>query len=144
MATPQSYQDHARYVPGFHFLLSGIFLVNFIYRVYMLVRYPAIATLVPAMTAFGLILVFSYMRAFPLRVQDRVIRLEERLRLQRLLPEGPRGRIDEFTTGQLVALRFASDAELPALAQRVLDEKLTRKSDIKALIQNWRADELRA
>jgi hypothetical protein len=77
-------------------------------------------------------------------VQDRVIRLEEQLRMQRLLPDGLKSRIGEFTTPQLVALRFASDAELPALARRVLDEKLTRKRDIKALIQTWRPDELRA
>ncbi len=144
MATPQSYQNHVRYVSGYHFVLSGIFLLNFIYRLYMLVRYPALATLVPAMTAYGLILVFWYMRTFPLRVQDRVIRLEEQLRMQRLLPDGLKARIGQYTTAQLVALRFASDAELPALAQRVLDEKLTRKRDIKALIQDWRPDELRA
>jgi hypothetical protein len=144
VAQPQSFQRHSRYVPGYHYALSGIFLINLIYRVMMLLRYPAVATAVPALTAFGLALALWYMRVFPLRVQDRVIRLEEQLRMQRLLPADLQARIHEFSPGQLVALRFASDAEIPALARRVLDEKLVRKHEIKALIQTWRPDELRA
>jgi hypothetical protein len=144
VSQPQSFQRHSRYVPGYHYVLSGIFLVNLVYQVIMVIRYPAVATAVPALTAFGLVLAFWYMRAFPVRVQDRVIRLEEQLRMQRLLPDDLKPRIGEFTHGQLIALRFASDAELPALAKRVLDEKITLKRDIKALIKTWRPDELRA
>jgi hypothetical protein len=144
VSQPQSFQRHSRYVPGYHYVLSGIFLVNLVYRIVMAIRYPAVATAVPALTAFGLVLAFWYMRAFPVRVQDRIIRLEEQLRMQRLLPDDLKPRIGEFTPGQLIALRFASDAELPALARRVLDEKITLKRDIKALIQTWRPDELRA
>jgi len=144
VAEVQSFQRHSRYVPGYHYVLSGIFLVNLVYQIIMAIRYPAVATAVPALTAFGLVLAFWYVRAFPLRVQDRVIRLEEQLRMQRLLPDDLKPRIGEFTPGQLIALRFASDAELPALARRVLDEKITLKRDIKALIQTWRPDELRA
>jgi len=144
VAEVQSFQRHSRYVPGYHYVLSGIFLVNLVYRIIMAIRYPAVATAVPALTAFGLVLAFWYMRAFPVRVQDRVIRLEEQLRMQRLLPDDLKPRIGEFTPGQLIALRFASDAELPALARRVLDEKIILKRDIKALIQTWRPDELRA
>ena len=144
MAKPQSFQDHGRYVPEFHFLLGGILLANFVYRVYLLVRYPALATLMPALMAYGFILVFKYVRSFPLRVQDRVIRLEEQLRMQRLLPADLQPRITEFTPSQMVALRFASDAELPALARRVLDEKLTSQRDIKAQITTWRPDAYRA
>jgi hypothetical protein len=79
-----------------------------------------------------------------LRVQDRVIRLEERLRMQRLLPADLQERIGEFAPGQLVALRFASDSELPGLARKVLDDKVAGGKAIKQMVKNWRADYLRA
>ena len=79
-----------------------------------------------------------------MRVQDRVIRLEMQLRLERLLSAEMRARIPEFTIGQLVSLRFASDAELPALARKVLDEKLEKRAEIKKLVTDWQADNLRA
>jgi hypothetical protein len=84
------------------------------------------------------------MRAFAVTVQDRVIRLEERLRMAALLPAELQRRIPEFSAGQLVALRFASDAELAALARRVLDEKIEDPKAIKLLVREWRADHLRA
>jgi hypothetical protein len=144
VADSQSFEHHSRYVPQYHFVLSGIFLVNLIYRIGMVIRYPAVATVIPALTAWGLVLVFWYLRAFPMRVQDRIIRLEEQLRMHRLLPADLQSRVSEFTPAQMVALRFASDGELPGLARRVLDERITRKRDIKAMIQNWRPDEFRA
>jgi hypothetical protein len=81
---------------------------------------------------------------FALAVQDRVIRLEMQVRMQGVLPVNLRPRIPEFTVNQLVALRFASDAELPALAGKVLSESLNDRKSIKRMIQNWRADDLRA
>ena len=94
--------------------------------------------------ALALIVGFFSARLFALSVQDRVIRLEERLRYQRLLPADLQLRIEEFTVAQLVSLRFASDAELPALARKVLDEKLNERKAIKQLVKNWKPDYLRA
>ena len=87
------------------------------------------------------LLVLAFLaRIFALGVQDRVIRLEERLRFERLLPDDLKPRIGEFTIDQLVSLRFASDAELPALARTVLDGKVNSRKAIKKMVQNWRAD----
>jgi hypothetical protein len=94
--------------------------------------------------AVALLLGFGLTRNFALRVQDRVIRLEMQLRLERLLSAEMRARIPEFSVGQLVSLRFASDAELPALARKVLDEKLENRAAIKKQVTDWQTDNLRA
>jgi len=143
-AEPQGPSNHARYVPGYHFVLSAILLVVLGWQVMMLVKQPGAPTAIGLGLAVGLVLMFWYMRVFAVTVQDRVIRLEERLRMEALLPANLKPRIPEFSRRQLVALRFASDAELPALAKRVLDEKLTDQKEIKKLIREWRADHLRA
>ena len=87
---------------------------------------------------------FIAARVMALKVQDRVIRLEERLRYERLLPADLKPRIGEFAVEQVVSLRFASDAELPALARKVLDEKMMERKAIKQLVKAWRPDYLRA
>src|ERR1700676_201829 len=96
------------------------------------------------LTAAGLIALTLYARLFALAVQNRVIRLEERMRLEKLLPDDLKPRIGEFTSGQLVAMRFASDAELPGLARKVLTDNIQSGKTIKQMVQNWRADYLRA
>jgi hypothetical protein len=141
---PQMLENHARYVPGYHFVLATFILVVLAWSITQLVKHPGVETLVNALVALSLLLLFWYSRAFAVTVQDRVIRLEERLRMERLLPDALRGRIADFTPRQLVALRFASDAELPALAKRVLDEGLTDDKAIKRLVTSWRGDDLRA
>jgi uncharacterized membrane protein YciS (DUF1049 family) len=96
------------------------------------------------LVALALLVGFLCARMMALKVQDRVIRLEERLRLEKVLPADLQSRIHEFTLDQLVSLRFASNAELPELARKVLDEKLNDRKAIKQMIKTWRPDFLRA
>ncbi len=141
---PQNFANHVRIVPGFHYLTFGIFFLNLIWSIVRLVRHFSGESIDSFLLAVAFILLFFYARIFALTVQDRVIRLEMRLRLAQLLPADLRSRVEEFTVAQLVALRFASDEELPELARRVLDEKLTDRKTIKRLIKRWRPDYLRA
>ena len=143
---PQTFANHTRFDPAFHFFAAPVLLLGLLLA---LVHFFAHITegdfrdhfhafLLIVLAAALLTLAFKS-RAYSLKVQDRVIRLEERLRLAMLLPEPLRGRIPELTEEQLVGLRFASDAEIPKLVERTLKEKLSRK-DIKKAIQNWRPD----
>jgi hypothetical protein len=136
---PQNFSNHTRRDPLFHFFILPVFAITLIATVVHLVRRPGLhsAWLVVVMIA-AIVAIFK-LRLYPLKVQDRVIRLEERLRLATLLDPALRPRIAEFTESQLVALRFASDAELPALAARALNEKLAA-SEIKKAVQQWRPD----
>jgi hypothetical protein len=143
--TPQSYATHARYVPGYHFVLAFILLVNLAYAVMHAWRHPqTFQAWVNLLLAVGLVLLYAYARSFAVTVQDRVIRLEETLRMERLLPADLKSRIGELSRKQFVALRFAADAELPGLVRKVLDERITDQKAIKALVKDWRADHLRA
>jgi hypothetical protein len=142
-AQPQSYATHRRFVPAFHFLTFGILVLNLLWRLYALWRVFGLAAFADLLVAVALILIALYARVFALRAQDRVIRLEERLRLARLLPPDLQARIEELGPSQLIALRFASDAELPELARAVLDERLRDRDAIKRRIRDWRADRLR-
>jgi len=145
MAAPvaQSYANHRKLVPGFHFLTLGLAVVYLLWALYRVLFHFSTDHLFELLPAVILGLLAWYARSFPMGVQNRVIRLEERLRLERLAPE-LKGRIDELTAGQLIALRFASDAELPALTRRVLDEHIHDQNVIKKQVQAWRADHLRA
>jgi len=141
----QKFENHTRFVPAFHFFVIPMAAINFGWQIYRWkVGEFTLDGFESMLLAAALLIGFLYARLFALRVQDRVIRLEERLRCQRLLPAGLQPRIAEFTSGQLVALRFASDEELPALARKVLDEKLTERKAIKKLVKNWKPDYLRA
>lgn len=141
---PQSFKKHAKIVPLFHgFVLpvSALSAVTLILRAF---RFPSSDTVIAALMGVALVVAMFYMRIFALTVQDRIIRLEMRLRLRELLPADLQPRIHELTHAQLVALRFAGDRELAALTRRVLDERLHDKKAIKALVQEWQADHLRA
>jgi hypothetical protein len=139
---PQTFANHAKLEPAYHIVAFGILVVNLGYAMLQLWRAPAFATGLQLALAAALLILFLAMRVFALSVQDRVIRLEERLRLERLLPEDLRARIPELSVPQLVALRFASDGELSELVRSVLEEKLERQA-IKRRIKTWRPDYLR-
>jgi hypothetical protein len=136
---PQTFANHVRFDPLFHFFLVPIFALSTLAAVVLFLWHPSLHSGWHfVLIAAGTVAV-TKMRLYALKVQDRVIRLEERLRLASLLPEPLRSRIPELAEGQLIALRFASDAEVPKLAERALSEKLS-KADIKKAIQNWRPD----
>jgi hypothetical protein len=141
----QNLANHAKTVPAFHFFVLPVMFLNLGWSVY---RWKVSSWSVDGgiwvLTSVALLFGFLLARMFALSVQDRVIRLEERLRCERLLPQNLQARIVEFEPGQLISLRFASDAELPALAQKVLDEKMKDRKAIKQQIKSWRADYLRA
>ena len=141
----QSFANHTKFVPVFHFFAVPVFVINFVWSLFRLRTLGfSFAGIFGVIFAAALVALVFEARLFALAVQDRVIRLEERLRCERLLPADLKPRIGEFAAGQLVALRFASDAELPALARKVLEEKLTERKAIKQLIKNWKPDYLRA
>jgi hypothetical protein len=140
----QNFRNHAKYVPVFHLFVLPVLVLNFVWAIVRAVRAPSGGSVESLLLALALLLLALYARMFALAVQDRVIRLEMQLRMQGVLPANLRPRIPEFTVGQLVALRFAGDAELPALAGKVLAENLQDRKTIKRMIQNWKADELRA
>jgi hypothetical protein len=132
-------------VPGFHFFVMPVMGLNFGWSIYRWkVAGFSLDAFISVLTAAALIMLMFYARLFALKVQDRVIRLEERMRLERLLPADLKPRIGEFTSGQLVAMRFACDAELPALARKVLTDNIRAGKAIKQLVQTWRPDYLRA
>lgn len=143
----QDFATHRKVVPGFHFATLGIIVVNLLWSLYRAI-WPIPGTPIPdrlmaVLLAVALALLAWYVRIFPLRAQDRVIRLEERNRLERLLPPDLRGRIGELSTGQIIALRFAGDSEVAELTRVVLDQKIKSQDDIKKKIRGWRADHLR-
>jgi len=139
----QSLQNHARIIPAYHYFIFGAFTINLILSVMDLLSAPWLRTGAGVLTAAALIVLTLYARVFALKAQDRVIRLEMRLRMKELLPPALQPRIGEFTPGQLVAMRFASDAELPELAATVLAGNVQDKKAIKGMIKDWQGDFLR-
>lgn len=141
----QNFRNHVRFVPLYHFFALPMLVVNFGWSIYRWIAAGfSIGGLEWVLTSAALFFGVVYPRLFALNVQDRVIRLEERLRYERVLPEELRWRADELTVDQFVSLRFASDEELEKLMGKVLDAKLTERKAIKRLIKNWRPDSLRA
>ena len=140
----QNFKNHAKFVPAFHAFVLPVLLLNIVWAIYR-VRYGfSFDWVVHVLVAIALMALAFEARLFALRVQDRVIRLEERLRLTQILPGDLKARLGEFSVDDLVGLRFASDEEAPDLARRILDGKLKGRKAIKREVKNWRADHLRA
>jgi len=146
---PQTFANHVRYDPPFHFFVLAVFAINVIITGYYLG--VAVFSGQPKyiifhvwlfIAALAMVVLLTSVRGYPIKVQDRIIRLEERLRLMTVLQGPLRSRIGELQDTQLIGLRFASDEELPGLVQRALDEKLSR-SAIKKAIVKWRPDNSR-
>jgi hypothetical protein len=143
--TEQNFANHTKFVPAYHFFAVPVFAANFVWSLFRLRTLGfSFAGVFGVLVAAALVVLVFVARLFALAVQDRVVRLEEQLRYARLLPADLLARTAELTMGQVIALRFASDAELPTLARKVLDEKLVERKAIKQLIKNWKPDYLRA
>ena len=140
----QNFENHTRFMPLFHGFAFPILAINLIWSLVDLRLGISAASLRSVFVAAALAALALSSRLFAMTVQDRVIRMEMRMRLGQLLPAELKPRIGEFTVGQLVALRFAGDDELPSLARQVLDEKVSDRKTIKRRIKNWQADFLRA
>jgi len=137
--SPQTLANHVRIDPPFHYFVLPVLAITWIISVIFLVRHPGFLHFWIVIFNTAIIVAVTRARLYALKVQDRVIRLEERLRLATLLPDSLRAQIAKLSEDQLVALRFASDEEVPTLVERALSANLSRV-DIKKGIKNWRPD----
>jgi len=142
MTETQSLKNHARLDPAYHILLSLVYVLNLVYAGFHVYRQPSLSSGWYVVLSLVAIVPLLKIRTYPLKVQDRVIRLEERLRLQSLAPQEWQRQLYGLTEDQLIALRFASDDEVVGLANQALEQNLNRKQ-IKERIRNWRADDWR-
>ena len=137
--TPQTYANHRRLDPVFHQLAFGLWVLIFAFAVRHMIHAPGIGPAWEILVSLLLLVLALCARTYSLKNQDRIIRLEETLRLERVLSPGMRPRIAELSVGQMVSLRFASDEELPGLVEQTLAENLDRET-IKKRIRTWRPD----
>ena len=142
--TSQNYANHARFYPLFHYFVAPVLILNMLLTIWRLIQRPSLESLWSVIFAAGLVALATAARLMALTVQDRVIRLEMRLRLYQVLPSDLHGCVGNLTPNQLIGLRFASDAELPDLVRQVLDGSLKTTKEIKKAVRNWQADYLRA
>ena len=142
-APAQNYDNHRKFVRPFHMVALPILLINLIFSAYVAVTSLSADSVIALLVAFALIIIGLYARMFALGAQDRVIRLEERLRLGELLSEDQKHTIDKLTTAQLIGLRFASDGEVAGLVAAVTAEGIEDREEIKKRVTNWRADHQR-
>ena len=142
MSETQSLKNHARLDPAYHILLFGVYLLNLAYAGFHVYREPSLSSGWYVVLSLIAIVPLLKIRTYPLKVQDRVIRLEERLRLQALAPQEWHTHLYRLSEDQLIALRFAADDEVVALGKQALEQNLDRKQ-IKERIRSWRADDWR-
>ncbi len=139
----QSYKNHARFHPPFHYVLAPIVLIHFVWTAKVFFNSANWYTGEQLMLAVGFVVMAVLTRTCALQAQNRTIRLEERMRFERILPSELATKASDLPVGQIVALRFASDAELTGLVGQVLGGKLTTQKEIKEAIVNWRPDHCR-
>jgi isocitrate lyase len=142
MSEQQTYANHRRFEPLQHFVLTPILLLTWIATIWQAIKYPSLHSVWVAIFAFAMLMVAMQVRVYALKVQDRLIRLEETLRMQRLLPGDLQARLQELTPKQVVGLRFADDAELAERVREALDQHLSGEA-IKKQIKTWRPDTFR-
>lgn len=141
-SAPQSFKSHARFDPPYHFFLTFISMATIVIAIVYAVHHPCFYSIWLIVVSIAFFVALFRLRTYPLKVQDRVIRLEERLRLQALAPEEWHTQIYRLTEDQLIGLRFASDDEVVELAKQALEHNLNRKQ-IKQRIKEWRPDNWR-
>jgi hypothetical protein len=137
--SPQTLANHVRLDPPYHYFVLPVLAISWLISVVFLVRHPGFLHFWIVVFNTALVVAVIRSRQYALKVQDRVIRLEERLRLATLLPDSLRPQITRLSEGQFIALRFASDEEVPGLIERTLSANLA-PADIKKAIKNWRPD----
>jgi hypothetical protein len=140
MPEPLSYKTHRAYDPLYHFFVVPVLGINVLITAYFLFRRPVVLNAWALLFAVALVVLAWRVRYFPLRIQDRLIRLEESLRLQRILPEELRGRLDELSTRELIALRFCTDEELPEHVRALYAGEYRGGENVKSRIKSWRPD----
>ncbi len=143
MPETQNYKNHTRWYPLVHFVITPILVINLVWQIVALSQEKTWDRAESLLVAVALMLMSLASRIQALRAQDRVIRLEERLRYRVVLSPELNGKASALPTGQIIALRFASDQELPGLIERVLSGELKTGKEIKLAVQNWRGDYLR-
>lgn len=141
-SAPQSFKNHGRLDPPYHFVLSTVLVVNLVLAITYLVHHLSMYTEWIVILSIAVFIPAAKLRSYPLKVQDRIIRLEERIRLQSLAPQEWHTQIYKLTEDQLIGLRFASDDEVVELAKHAVEQNLTRKQ-IKERIKSWRSDDWR-
>lgn len=140
----QSFENHARWFPMYHFIASPITAIAALHLIGQAIRHPSTPHLLEALYGVAIAIAVLASRLMAITVQNRVIRLEMRLRLKEILPAPLAARIHELTVSQLIGLRFASDAEMPALVERTLKGEFAKTRDIKRAVTDWQPDYLRA
>jgi len=140
MPEPLSYKTHRAYDPLYHFFVIPVLGFNVLLDAYIVIRRPAILNIWTLIVAIALVGLTWRVRYFPLRIQDRLIRLEETLRLQSVLPDDLRGRIGEISTRELIALRFCTDEELPEHVRAIYAGDYRGGENVKSRIKSWRPD----
>lgn len=141
--TPQTFSNHTRWQPWFHYFVAPVLLINVVWAIVVFVKAPDRNTGWWIIVSFALVVLATLVRLNSLKVQDRLIRLEEKLRYQQVLSPALCQQASTLNPSQIVALRFAPDDELEELVSAVLAGKFSKNADIKRAIKNWRGDTFR-